>query len=207
MVDGVDDELKVIGDLSRKATFGRAGGRIDRAGLEEMITVGVDFGVEDVKETSLNAEFVFELPTGCKQMVNVAWGKRIGAFDVSGENDGQVVAHVLSKLDNTLGLFGKLGVFLVRILGSVPFVVESLLVDEGIVKAVDADNGNVIVGIVGGDFLNGAVDFVECVQREKIFLVSGIIFFETAPRQCALVVDVKDNGFVGVKGLEGEGFA
>lgn len=206
MVDGVDDELKVIGDLRRKATFGRTGGRIDRAGLEEMIAVGVDFGVEDVKETAFNAEFFFELPTRCKQMVNVAGGKRIGAFDVSGENDGQVVAHVLSKLDNALGLFGKLGVFLVRILGSVPFVVESLLVDESVVETVDADNGNVAVGIVGGDFFYGVVDFVECVQREKIFLIGAVVFFETAPRQCALVVDVKDNGFVGVERLEGEGF-
>ena len=207
MIYDVKNELKVVRNLSGETMLGRASSRINRASLEEMITVGVDFGVEDVKETAFNAKFVFELFARGEQMVNVSRGIRIGNFDVSGENDGQVVAHVLSEFDDALGLLGKLGKFFVRIFSVVPLVVEGLFVNEGVVKAVDADNGNVPVRIIGGDFLNGAIDFVECVHGEKIFPVGVVGFLKAAPRQGSLIVDVKDDGCVGVKGLEGEGFA
>ena len=139
-------------------------------------------------------------------MVNVAGRVGIGAFNVSGENDGQIVAHILSKLDDALGFLGKLGKFFVRIFGVMPVVIKSLLVGKGVIEPVDGDNANVLVMLVGRNFLDRVENFIESVDREKIFPFGVISFFEPAPGQSTFAIDIKDNGSVGIERLEGEGF-
>ena len=87
-----------------------------------------------------------------------------------------------------------------------PLVIESLLVDKSVIEAVDADNGNVLIVVVCGNFFYGIVDFIESVDREKIFTFGVIGIFKASPRQRAFIVDVKDNGSVGIEGFKGEGF-
>ena len=137
-------------------------------------------------------------------MVNVAGRVGIGAFNVSGENDGQIVAHILSKLDDALGFLGKLGKFFVRIFGVIPVVIKSLFVGESVIEPVDGDNANVLIVVVGRNFLDGVEDFIESVDREKIFPFRVISFFEPAPGQRAFAIDIKDNGCVWIERLEGE---
>ena len=88
MIDSIDNELKVVGDLRRETTFRGTSGGVNGASLEKVIAVLVDFGIKDVEEGTFNAEFVFELATGSKQVIDVAGGIRICAFDVCGENYG-----------------------------------------------------------------------------------------------------------------------
>ena len=171
-----------------------------------MISVLIDFGVEDVKERAFDTEFIFKLFAGSKQMVNVAGRIGIGALDVGGKNNGKVGTHVLSELDNAFGLLGKLGIFLVRVFGIMPVVIKSLFVGESVIKAVDSDNGNVFISVGRGKFFNGVGDLSKSIDRKEIFLFAVVMLFETAPRQCAFAVNIEDNGGVRVERFESKGF-
>lgn len=140
-------------------------------------------------------------------MIDVGLGVSVGNFDVSIENNGEIVAHGLSEVDNSESLFGEFGIFFIRVFWIVPLVIKRLFADKRGVEAVDADDGNIFVAVVVVDLLDRVVDLVERLNREEIFTIGVVSLLSPAPRESPLAIDVKNDGVVGVERLEGEGFA